>query len=107
LEQHQEMLMALAGESNAKAWTDNVDAAMEELPALVDALGLAPTSGVPMAGDEEATLRGALTDLPAGSPLAAHAERALETLLHNSRGWSLEQKQRHLQRIVAEASNHS
>merc|ERR1712091_425826 len=40
LEQHQEMLMALAGESNAKAWTDNVDAAMEELPALVDALGL-------------------------------------------------------------------
>ena len=102
LEQHREMLMAAAGETDAKVWADHVDVALENLPALAGALEPASASE---GNGEEAALRDVLSGLPAGSPLAAHAERALETLLTNSRGWSLEQKRRHLERLVSEASS--
>ena len=104
LEQHREMLMAVAGETDSKVWSDHVDTALENLPALEGALDAA---SAPVGGSEEAALRGVLGGLPAGSPLAAHAERALEALLANSRGWSLEQKRQHLERLVSEASNQS
>ncbi len=104
LEQHREMLMAVTGETDSKVWSDHVDTALENLPALARALQ--PVSA-PVGSGEEAALRDVLNGLPAGSPLAAHAERALEALLANSRGWSLEQKRQHLERLVSEASNQS
>lgn len=101
LEAHKAALMEIAGVEDEGEWEDCAATVLADYAEMEAALA-DPDAAPPE--EQAADLRALLDDLPAGSPLATHAERAVEALLANP-SWGLAAKRAQVARLVAEAGS--